>query len=429
MTVPLDRLYHYIESVAEDIRGDAVIIYRFTPHGSKKIGDLRKLRNYLFLEYATSPHMYCNDQEPLDYEYYQNIDIADHPDAFGKRLLRSVDIESPNTNFQLVLTMFDKALLLHSEERSVNLEKYRAGPFVPVYYWSHAIISLDWFRYAQYINQSKQVTKKFLVYNRAWSGTREYRLKFIDLLIDNNLQTECLMTFNSVEPELHIHYTEHEFINIEWAPTHKLEDYFDKNIAPSHASADFDLADYQATDFEVVLETLFDDERLQLTEKVLRPIAVGQPFLHIAPHGSLKYLQRYGFKTFGNIIDESYDTIKDPAQRLRAVVNVMITISKWSDQEREEKMLQIKNIVDYNKDYFFSNKFFNLVVNELKTNLQTAFEEQESSNTGNVINWRKKLSQHQEVYNKLVGIGADPKMRKEIATFIKHTRKYYLKKH
>jgi hypothetical protein len=33
MSIPLDRLYHYIENIAKEIRGDDVLIYRFYPHG------------------------------------------------------------------------------------------------------------------------------------------------------------------------------------------------------------------------------------------------------------------------------------------------------------------------------------------------------------------------------------------------------------
>jgi hypothetical protein len=43
MSIPLDRLYHYIENVAQEIYNDRIIIYRFYPHGSKNINDLNNL--------------------------------------------------------------------------------------------------------------------------------------------------------------------------------------------------------------------------------------------------------------------------------------------------------------------------------------------------------------------------------------------------
>jgi hypothetical protein len=78
-----------------------------------------------------------------------------------------------------------------------------------VYYWSHGVIARDWFRYAQYVSQEKKINTTFLIYNRAWSGTREYRLRFAELLIHLNLQEHCKTSVNPVEPELGLHYNLH----------------------------------------------------------------------------------------------------------------------------------------------------------------------------------------------------------------------------
>ena len=93
-----------------------------------------------------------------------------------------------------------------------------------------------------------------------------------------------------------------------------------------------------------MLETLFDDDRLQLTEKSLRPIACGQPFILAATHGSLQYLQNYGFKTFNDVFDESYDQIEDPVKRLKAIVALMVQISQWTDDVRSYKINQLQQI-------------------------------------------------------------------------------------
>ena len=69
------------------------------------------------------------------------------------------------------------------------------------------------------------------------------------------------------------------------APEIRLENYYHPTGASSLASADFDIEDYNNTDIEVVLETLFDDTRWHLTEKALRPIACGQPFMFAATQG------------------------------------------------------------------------------------------------------------------------------------------------
>jgi hypothetical protein len=316
--------------------------------------------------------VWCHDQEPLDYEYYkQNLRQIDN--KFNHTLQRMLETNTiKNLNYNT--NIFPKGLLVHTEKRSGNVDKYaQDGELIPVYYWSHAIIARDWFRYAEHVKQQKQVNQIFLIYNRAWSNTREYRLYFAELLIDLNLQKHCKTSVNPIEPELGIHYELHCFKNPTWRPETVLENYFPISDAHSHYSADFDIEDYESTDIEVVLETLFDDTRLHLTEKSLRPIACGQPFILASTVGSLEYLRSYGFKTFGSVWDEYYDCIENPQERLVYLATTMRHIANWTPEQRADNMAQAQAIADYNRQRFFSQEFFDLVINELKTNLTTVF--------------------------------------------------------
>jgi hypothetical protein len=361
MSIPLDRLYQFVESVAQNILQDRVLIYHFYPHGSKNVEDMSGLRNEDWQIVQLSTSLYCNDQEPLDYQYYKTVNRKVWHPTFV-----------PLVHFLKHRTVYEKVLLLHSERHSTNVEQYQQDQFITVYWWSHAAIALDWFRYARHVELKKQSKKTFLVYNRAWSGTREYRLRFAELLVQLNLQDSCQTSINPVEPELGIHYDCHKFKNPAWRPQTALEDYFPINTTPSHYSADFDADDYNATDIEVVLETLFDDARLHLTEKSLRPIALAQPFILAATAGSLEYLRSYGFKTFGNVWDESYDLVEDPAERLIQIAELMKYISNWLPHQRERNMAEAQAIANYNQQHFFSQEFFNQVTNELTANLTTA---------------------------------------------------------
>jgi hypothetical protein len=52
-----------------------------------------------------------------------------------------------------------------------------------------------------------------------------------------------------------------------------------------------------------------------LSEKVMKPLAYGHPFLVFGSAGSLANLQELGFETFGDVIDETYDNEPDDVQR------------------------------------------------------------------------------------------------------------------
>ncbi len=374
MSIPLDRLYHYIQEIAEQVRGDNVLIYRFFPHGSKKIEDLVGLTDPGLIASWEHPQLYCNDQEPLNYDFYQKNTYSVINELRGKISGLNLRIHPYN--------IYDKCILLHSEKYSIEVQKYKDSHFIPVYYWAHAIIAQDWFRYAKDVNIKPDSTQKqFLIYNRAWGGTREYRLKFVELLQQNNLVNKCQSSFNPIEPAQNIHFSEHVFNNPLFKPANNLQDIFPITTASSHASADFIIDDYAGTKIEVVLETLFDDDRIQLTEKILRPIACGHPFILASSAGSLDYLRNYGFKTFNGIIDESYDTESDPVARLNLIIKAMNHITQWSEEEQIDNWKKIKEITAYNKKHFFSDVFFNLIVEELKCNLEQGLAEVEETNT------------------------------------------------
>jgi hypothetical protein len=419
MSIPLDRLYHYIEDIANDVY-DNVIIYRFWPHGSKKLDNLLYLGNVNWIKFMTSLQIFCNDQEPLHWELYE---VRPHAKSQWSALLMKNSFTS-NNNLCRWLNFYDKNILLHSEQRSSQCELYQKNNFVLAYYWSHAVIAQDWFRFAQHVEQKKSVKRMFLIYNRAWAGTREYRLKFLELLVNAGLETHCQTTVSAVEPELKQHYSQYKFENSAWQPKMSLETYFPSNCASSNSSADFDLNDYQHTSIEVVLETLFDDSRLHLTEKTLRPIACGQPFILTATVGSLEYLKTYGFKTFEDIWSEEYDLIQDPMARLNCIVNLMKEIANWDSTTRQLKLDQAQKIAEYNKKYFFSQQFSAILDNELRQNLSNALVEVEKTNTAQTwMTRRRRLSTVDEIKNILTGAVPHPDFNSNPEYFSSYTRK------
>jgi hypothetical protein len=382
MNIPLDHLYHYIETLCQRIWQDRVIIYRFYPHGSKDFEHLEFLQSsHNLQDLILCPYVFCNDQEPLNYQFYNK---ASHLSAQEIKIIQQLGQQKYNFR-DYPIDIWDHAVLLHSEQQSSDLASYQQDGFVTAYYWSHAIIARDWFRFAQHIEQQKQVNKTFLIYNRAWSGTREYRLRFAELLIDYDLVNDSVTTVNSVDPESGVHYAHYGFVNPAWQPTKVLENYFPTNQTASNRSADFEIQDYENTDIEVVLETLFDDTRWHLTEKILRPIACGQPFILVATAGSLEYLRGYGFQTFESVWSESYDKISDPALRLELIAGIMKTITSWDIETRDVRLALARKIAEFNRRHFFSQEFFDQVCSELEKNLVQAFEQLRSQHHGQ--NW------------------------------------------
>ena len=440
MSIPLDRLYEFIETTAQNACDDNVVIYRFWPHGSKNIKDLMRMRIYTWPEILLSLPIVCHDQEPLDFEANQNnSDHVFNPNSNYYKLLVKHGMAPKKFNLRWAGNIFDQCVLLHSEQRSSNVEKYQVNDYVPVYFWSHAVIASDWFRYIQHIDINKTPTKQFLIYNRAWSGTREYRLKFAELLLEHDLVSHCRTWLNPVDPETQQHYQDHQFQRPQWRPNRILDQEYPCSTVTSCYSADIDIKDYAATDIEIVLETLFDDDRLHLTEKSLRPMACAQPFVLAATHGSLEYLRSYGFQTFADLWDESYDQEPDAMRRMQKIVQLMVDMSRWSPAQRDSIMQQARSIAQANKQHFFSQAFNDQVIRELSSNLQTALHGIKNTNRSQkFFASRKQLASVPEIRQILTNVTDHPDQelhpeffknynRQNIMQVVKRAKQYYLR--
>ena len=415
MNVPLDNLYHWVDSL---VPGPA-ILYVFHPHGSKKISNLEWLKSYSQDSVYQFPAIFLNDQEPLDWNFY------DDPEQYAEWFLRRRSNDPyekteettrfilqnySNLNFQSLQMccqsmLFDRCVLIHSEKNSKDLAIYQQNNFLTVHYWAHAVIARDWYRFARLDSRlcvNSQPKNKFLIYCRDWSHRREYRLKFLELLVQNNLLDVSQVNVMHVNSE-NVHFSQHQFVNDQFKLTDpKLIESVPGNNFASSVSADYTAEDFVMSNISVVLETVFDDSRIHLTEKTLRPIACGHPFILAAGPGALEYIRSYGFKTFAPWIDESYDQETDSLKRLEKIINAMIKIQNLQDSELKQLLQHLKEIASFNKRHFFSEEFFETVQNELKNNLQQAYEMTKYTQGKNYLDFLKKYKMYNLTYPKHV---------------------------
>ena len=383
MNIPLDNLYHWISGLAQH----PVIAYVFRPHGSKDIFNLEQFdKNFQTHSRSFTPTIICHDQEPLNFsdfniEYDSNrlIQLLENrgvskDDIDEVLFLYPIFLKSADSKFNYLKSISgynDWIILLHSEQNSQDVEEFSHDGFKMVYYWSHAVLARDWYRFAEYDIRlvQKNIEKTFLVYCRDWTPNREYRLKFLDLVVQNKLVEDCIISTQHVNNH-GVHLGDYQAQDPKFSvATKNLLVIPENKVAPS-ASADYDVNDITSTAISVVLETVVDGAKIHLTEKILRPIACGHPFLLAAGPGALAYLRRYGFQTFNSIFDESYDQEIDTVKRLELIIKTMQQIQSLDDQDWKK----IQQIADYNKQHFFSEEFINLVKEELTYNFSQAID-------------------------------------------------------
>lgn len=127
-------------------------------------------------------------------------------------------------------------------------------------------------------------------------------------------------------------------------------------------------AHYTDAYFNIVLETHFDADGSGgtfLTEKTFKPIKNGQPFVLLAPAGSLQCLRDLGYRTFDSVLDNSYDLEINNTQRWLKVKHTL----KQIQQDPHGMLLRCWDDIQHNQQLFLANKTQRL--NTLFTKLQS----------------------------------------------------------
>jgi hypothetical protein len=125
---------------------------------------------------------------------------------------------------------------------------------------------------------------------------------------------------------------------------------------------------YLDTYFSLITETVFDYPYTFRTEKIWKPIAIGHPFIVVANTGYYRDLHHLGFKTFGHVIDESFDTIEHHQDRMDRIIAI---VEDLCQQDLDSFQKECYTVCKYNQQHLqelapqlqaeFPEKFFNLI--------------------------------------------------------------------
>lgn len=110
---------------------------------------------------------------------------------------------------------------------------------------------------------------------------------------------------------------------------------------------------YVDTYFSVVTETIFSYPWSFRTEKIWKPIAIGHPWIAVANAGYYRDIQNIGFRTFGKIIDESFDTIDNDMARIQRIRNVVEDICS-SENNLKSFLTSARPICEYNQKHLWN---------------------------------------------------------------------------
>jgi hypothetical protein len=328
-------------------------------HGSKNWFKFRhhptikkeKLHYWVALD-DTFGKIIMHDQESVDVFY--SADIYKSSGTYVKKNSETNPSLSDSLSDEMLLQNLIKSdripILCHSEINSVDILTLEKNLFIGCYYWWHGMIARDWFRHWEHHGDFDKIdftnrSYRFLVYSRDFSGTRKYRKSILNYL--KKYQSE---------------------ISFDWD---------NKEQKPSTLSAYIDVEDANNSSIHLICETLFETEKIHLTEKIFKPIVMNQPFFLFSSAGSLQYLKKYGFKTFDGIWDESYDQEKNHQIRMAMIFLEIEKLMNLSRKEFDLLCNRCRPIIEHNRQWFFNQKFQTLLINEMKNSFSSALEKQE----------------------------------------------------
>lgn len=308
-------------------------------------------------------YIFCHDQEPVHLDQFEPL--------FKAVIRRNNDIK-PTPQGHIIVSE-------RGEYVDALCEQYG---WQQHYYFYHGWACQDWYRgynYAYLIPRARarQPSRTFISPNRIVGGKRDHRVLFLynvfrHNLQDNHISAPRLCPYEGVDiASIAQKYTNVYPDIVEVLTQAELPRLFKdetEQIMSSYCLTNF--AEAQDSVVYVATETVYSGRRQHLTEKTFRAIALEMPFVLVAPAGSLAYLRSYGFETFSPYIDESYDLIEDPIDRLEAVTQILTEIQARSAAAKLELHQQLLPRVEHNYNHFYHGGFSDILWQELTSMLE-----------------------------------------------------------
>ena len=308
-----------------------------------------------------------HDQEPVDVELYSNL--------FEDVLRRNHDVWCPDKP-----SPFGHVIVSELGQNVQQLcETYK---WTPHYYFYHGWACMDWFRgYDRSFliprAQDRLPTRTFISPNRIVAGHRDHRVLFLYHVFKQGLDHNHISAPRTCPVE-HVDITiiAQKYTNV----YQDIATVFDQAQLPRlfHGEDTQEMTSCWLTNFAeaadslvyVPTETVYFGKRTHLTEKTFKAIALEMPFVLVASAGSLEYMRSYGFKTFGDVFDESYDAETDDILRVEKVTKLLKDLDNLSLKERQQIHRACLPVVKHNYNHFYRGGFAEQLWNELTAMLE-----------------------------------------------------------
>ena len=242
------------------------------------------------------------------------------------------------------------------------------------------------------LKNTKNKSKKCLIYNRR---VAPHRVIMLSLLQNDNLLKQCDYSIDlnlwdydldsmGLELSNGTDYDGISYIQDKQYKSKMIGGYFKLSKNPKSVIDYDDIGKvwgfgfeekqpYLNTYFSLITETLFYEHGHYISEKTFKGIAHLHPFVILGKPGIIKQLQKWGFKTFSDFWDESYDDIHNNSERMIKVYELVHSLIQKSNEEWDVLYESIIPILIHNRNHLLSLNE-DLVSNTYITNLNKLLE-------------------------------------------------------
>ncbi len=139
-----------------------------------------------------------------------------------------------------------------------------------------------------------------------------------------------------------------------------------------HLSQIIPISVFNQTAYSVVAETDYDNTLSFFSEKTVKPIIARRLFVVFSGYKFLHNLKSLGFRTFENVIDESYDLIQDGQKRYQAAFD---QIRYLCSVPQQEIFPQIKDTLEHNYHLMLSTDWTQYAITRIQSVIDDRFKD------------------------------------------------------
>lgn len=343
--IRIDEIYNNVFLAALQEKTNTSLSW-FDPFGSTDYMDLVSLPK---VENVAEHRILFWDQEPLHLDRAKNcLDIYTNRFLGKKRTIVTSEYNSEDVRWVCDTYGLESA-----------------------YYFFHGWAALDWYRgynhtYLMTPFRERKLTHTFLCPNNIIGGKRKHRLELFVELVNRNLVNGNLVSFPDrcpYENKTIIELCQEYDIRMDPVDLPLKIDNGANYHSNSHYVDMWSLADQSL--LHIITETVYNGQKQHITEKTFKPIVMQQPFVLVSCQGSLEYLRMYGFKTFGEFWDESYDEAVDDCRILK-IGKLLNDLNDLSPRAKIRLQQHLIPIVEHNYNWFYSREFEQVLWKELQ---------------------------------------------------------------